>query len=308
MVEIRRTNSSPQLSTAIRTLLAGGFSLLRAERAPGYALIFTQRTDEFAATQAHCFVVAEDALGPSQIDAARIAANHHNSQLVVVGTAPTDPNALSWERFVNLFGGPVTAASVFDTSFVDSLLVLARNELPSGLEGRADDLFEGYVHSAFEFVFGGRVVRYGQNRRFEARPDGIIIPHWRFAALYDAKAYSDGYEVSADGIRQFCSYVEDFHSRYSAFVPHLTSFIVVSSTFPHDDSTLEGRSRDLYGKCHVPLCFLTAAHLAEVLALLIDQPRARLSIDWPRILADPILHPSRVREELSALGRDRLLP
>jgi len=122
------TGRAPHLPTAIRTLLAAGFSVLRAERAPGYALIVTQRTDEFGATHVHSFQVAEGALGPAQLEAARIASNHHGSQLVIVGSAAGEPHALSWERFINLFGGPVSATSVFDPSFADNLLILSRNE------------------------------------------------------------------------------------------------------------------------------------------------------------------------------------
>jgi hypothetical protein len=184
---------------------------------------------------------------------------------------------VEWDRFINLFGGPVFSASPFEPDFVEHLITLGGNQVPEGLEGRADDLFEVYVRIALEFVLGTRVVRYGQNRRFEARPDGIILPYRNFAALYDAKAAQDGYEVTADTMRQFKSYVDDFSSRYQSYL-RLNAFVVISGTFRHGSETLARRSRELLVECGVPLTFLTASSLTDIIALLAQHPKTRRSI------------------------------
>ena len=156
---------------------------------------------------------------------------------------------------------------------------------------------------ALEFMLGTRVVRYGQNRRFEARPDGIILPYRNFTALYDAKASREGYEVTAETIRQFKSYVEDFSSRYQSYLA-LNTFVVVSGMFAHETDTLARRSRELFAECRVPLVFLTTGALAEIIALLAQHPKARRSIHWPRIFAEPIIRLQHVRTELEAVLRD----
>src|SRR6266850_8122845 len=214
----QRTDNRPDVSIAVRTLTTGGFILESAERNPGYILLHMSRIDEFGASHHYCFAVAEEHFGQAQVETARIAAEYRHAQLVLIGRNDSTLPTVEWDRFINLFGGPVFSASPLEPDFADHLIALGHNRLPDGLQGRADDLFEAYVHVALEFMLGTRVVRYGQNRRFEARPDGIVLPYRNFAALYDAKAYREGYEVTAETIRQFKSYVEDFSSRYQSYL------------------------------------------------------------------------------------------
>jgi hypothetical protein len=153
-----------------------------------------------------------------------------------------------------------------------------------------------------------RVVRYGQNRLFEARPDGIILPYQEFSALYDAKAYSGGYEVTATTIRQFRSYVEEFQQRYNAYLPRLHAFIVISGRFPHEEATLEDRSRELLSECGVPLAFLTCDVLAEIVTQLSNSPRTRRAIEWKRVFSDAIVDSNRVAKEIEAVKKDQVVP
>ncbi len=193
--------NSPDLSIAVRTLTAGGFLLEGAERNPGYVILHMSRIDEFGATHRYCFALAEDHFGESQIAAARIAAEHHHAQLVLIGQNESHFPTVAWDRFINLFGGPVFSTSPLEPDFAEHLIALGHNQLPASLQGRADDLFEAYVRVALEFVLGTRVVRYGQDRRFEARADGLVLPYHNFAALYDAKAYQEGYEVTGSSTK-----------------------------------------------------------------------------------------------------------
>ena len=114
--------------------------------------------------------------------------------------------------------------------FIENLVILGHNQVPENLSGKADDLFEIYVHTALEFILGGRVVRYGQARLFEERPDGLAIPNPHFVALYDTKAYTNGYKVTENSIRQFESYINYFVSIYSDWYK-LNSFINISGEF-----------------------------------------------------------------------------
>jgi hypothetical protein len=214
---------------------------------------------------------------------------------------------VEWNRFLNLFGGPVYSTSPFDPEFGARLVTLGRNKLPPGLSGAPDDLFEVFVRVALEFILGGRVIRYGQERRFEARPDGLALPRHGFTLMYDAKAYTTAYPVTAESIRQFKSYVEDFRRRYNPYL-RLNAFVVVSTKFEQGQSALEERNREMIAECSVPLVFLRSAVLSDIIQLIAGRPSARGAINWARVFADPIVSVKRVSREMIAIDKDGILP
>jgi hypothetical protein len=298
----------PDLSIAVRTLITGGFILESAHRNPGYAILSMMRRDEFGQIHHYCFVIAEDLLSTTQIEAARIAATHEHAILVLVGPVSTKDTSIPWQRFMNIFGGPVLDMTPLEPEFPDRLVQLGHNILPPGLHGEPSDLYELFVRAALEFVLGMRVIRYGQDRLFEARPDGISLPDHGFTALFDAKAYKDGYEVTTTTLRQLQEYVVDFSKRYNAYLPRLNTFILISSTFQQKDDALETKSRDLLASCGVPITFVTSNVLAQVIRIFIENPAARRSVNWSRIFADPILDIGRVQTELRTVLRDGIIP
>ena len=137
----QRTDNRPDLSIAVRTLTAGGFILESAERNPGYSLLHMSRMDEFGAGHHYCFAVAEERFGHTQVVTAQIAAEHRHAQLVLIGPNNSTLPTVEWDRFVNLFGGPIFSASPLEPDFADHLIALGHNRSPDGLQGRADDLF-----------------------------------------------------------------------------------------------------------------------------------------------------------------------
>lgn len=302
-------STPPRLTTAVATLISAGFALESVERNPGYAVLLLSRRDEFGTRQAYAFAVAEDRLlTATHVEAARITANHHGATLVAVGETTAAVPTVPWDRFINLFGGPVSSQSPWETDFGGHLIELGHNRLPAGLSGRPDDLFEIHVRLALEFILAGRVIRYGQERRFETRPDGIALVDERFRALYDAKAYSSGYPVTADSVRQFKSYVDDFSKRYQAFLPRLNAFIVISGTFEQRDATLGDRSREFLAASGIPLSCMRAETLAAAVALGTQYPAARRSINWGRVFADPVVDQRRIADEFEAVRRDLIVP
>jgi hypothetical protein len=304
---ISLNSNPPNLQVAVRTLTIGGFALEKASRFPGFALIYMYRYDEFGVKQQYCFSLFENEAEAEQIQSAEIAAKHNKAELVIIGPTQVHekPNVV-WNRFLNLFGGPVYSYSPLEPDFGDYLRQLGFNTLPAGLDGKPDDLFELYVHKALEFIFGCKVHRYGQERRFEARPDGIIIQDKMFSALYDAKAYSNGYDVSLDSIRQFSSYVTEFRNRYSQYFD-LNTFIVISGSFPHSKETLEGRSRQFLSEASIPLVFLTAESVVQIIDLLSNFPSARRSINWRKIFVNPVVDPALVKAELQLINKDKII-
>jgi hypothetical protein len=302
------TPNHPDLAIAIRTLVGGGFVLANVQRKPGYVLLHMDRPDEFGAIQRYCLALAEDGFQEAHVAGAKISADHRHAQLVLVGRGEAnDVPTIDWDRFLNLFGGPIFASTPFEPQFTDRLTQLGFNQLPEGMEGKPDDLYEAYARVALEFVLGTRVIRYGQDRLFEARPDGIVLPYYNFAALYDTKAYAKGYEITVDTIRQFCSYVEEFQSRYRQYLQQLSAFIVISSKFPHRSKTLVKRSRELFATCGVPLVFLTSETLGEIVAYLSARSVARSAINWRRVFVEPIITTKDVQKEVEIVGRDEII-
>jgi hypothetical protein len=298
----------PNLEVAIRTLTFGGYLLEGANRKPGYALIYMDRYDEFGARQKYCFTLFENDPGEGEVQAAEIAAKYKKATLVVISPSiyPNLPS-IEWERFINLFGGPVFSLSPLESEFADHLSQLGHNHLPTGVDGKADDLFEKYIRNALEFIFGCKVIPYGQERRFEPRPDGIIWQREKFTALYDAKAYSSGYAVTANTIRQFSSYVSDFRKRYNQFFT-LNAFIVISADFPHRKSTLESRSREFQADAGVPLIFLKSDMVIEMIKLLAKSPSLRRSISWRKVFTNPVIELSQVKDEIRLIQKDQIIP
>lgn len=300
-------SQTPNLVVAVRTLVTGGFILEDVQRNPGYALLLMKRVDEFGAVNKYVFAVAESEFSQTEIEAIEIYSHHHQSQIVLIGDGLYELPIVQWERFVNLFGGPVYTTYPLEPEFSEHLNLLGHNQLPDGLQGSASDLFEEYVRIGLEFIFAGRVIRYGQERQFEKRPDGIALPNWGFTALFDSKAYKKGYVVSVDTVRQFKDYVEDFSKRYKTYLPRLNAFIVVSGEFPHRTLTLESRSRDLLAACGVPLAFLTTNEFVQIIKAIAGYPSARRSLDWGRIFSDPITTSEKVRIEIEAVRKDGIL-
>lgn len=298
----------PHLQRAGRTLIAAGFRILNVVRNPGYVFIVAERRDEFGASHRYAFALSEGAkLVEAQVRGVEVAASHHNAVPVYIAREADGQEVVEWERFVSLFGGPVFSASPLDLDFRSKLTTLGQNKLPLGLEGRPDDLFEAYVNVALEFVMWGKVVRYGQDRRFEARPDGLVMGS-DFYALYDAKASHSGYDLSTTSTRQFADYIRDFHGRYRAFISQFNTFVVVSHSFQQGRDALLGRSRDLQAECGVPMAFLTADVLADIIEVLSSNPAIRGAIPWRRVVLDVIIDSVRIRDVIEAIMKDQIIP
>ena len=300
--------NTPKIHITVRTLLSGGYVIQTVRREPGYMLFIAYRYDEFGTQQHYCFALADGSMGDAQVEGVKIFARRSQALPVIIGDAVSDLPAIEWLRFVNLFGGPVDDTTPFDPLFSDQLSLLGFNKLPDGLVGKPDDLFEAYTQAALEFIFAGRVIRYGQERLFEPRPDGLAIPNPNFTALYDAKAYSDKYDVTLETTRQFSSYVWDFQRRYASYRQRINAFIVVSGGFQQKRETLESRSRELISECNVPLSFITASDLGVIITMLREHPSTRQSINWARVFADPVVKPDRVRRDMDAILKDGIIP
>jgi len=291
----------------VRTLIGNGFVVDNVSRRPTYALFACHRFDEFGVSVPYVFALADAPLDdPASAAVARVAA-HRKAHALIIGESSLDLPSLAWDSFIARCGGPIKSWLPLEPSFPDTLSALGHNQVLPGVEGKADDLFEEYAQVALQFVLGNRVIRYGQDRRFEPLPDGIAFARDQVILLYDAKAYSAGYPVTKESVRQFSDYVNVFHQKYEHYVGRVYAFVVVSGHFAVGKRAKENQSRAMYEACRVPLVFLTADELGAATALLVQQPAFRTALNWRTVFSGTDITSEAIRTQIESTQKDGLV-
>jgi len=299
-------NEIPDL---MRTILSAGFDVTTVQTKPNYVVMELARADEFGIRMKYILAYAGNGPIPAtDVEALEKVSTYKGASLVLVSCSGNtgDSVVLTKTEFFNRVGGIVTSMLPLEPEFGSQLVTLGKNQLPAGLHGSADDLFEAYVHAGLQFLLRGRVLRYGQDRRFEAVPDGLVLSRSAPLMLYDAKASDPRYEFDRTAIRQFADYVRKFHERYESYVGRLYSFVVVSHAF-QDETVLSARSNELYADCGVPMVCLTADALAKIVSLFAEHPALRVVVDWKEIFTSPIVRFEKAEEVIEARKRDRIV-
>jgi hypothetical protein len=299
-----------EISNMVHTLVGSGFQLQSASNKPSHIVIRAYRTDEFGLSRRYVFAYAgSNVLTDSAITGLQTVARSDAASLVIIGAVKTtqqDLQVLTLDQFVGRLGGSIPSLLALEADYPSQLTELGFNRNPPGLIGNPDDLFEAYVHAGLQFILQDKVIRYGQDRRFEVVPDGVVLGRGAFQLLYDCKAYSDGYPISRNTIRQFADYTRGFHARYENFIGRVHAFLVISSDFKND-SSVDERSKELYAECQVPLVFMTAASLGAIVSLFADSPRYRGAIDWRSIFSKPLVETNDVKKSLRARKKDKVI-
>lgn len=302
-------NPRERVVTLTTTLFAQGFLLESTRRVADALLMTYTREDEFGVKIPYLVALAENRLEEPALEAIRLVADREAAHLVIIGetSSASEVPVLSFDQFLARFGGGIRSLLPLEETFSEQLNQLGHNQVPPGLRGTADELFEVYVEAGLQFLLGRRIVRYGQERRGESVPDGVAVRQGGYI-LYDAKAAKDGYEVTAAAIRQFSKYVNDFHNRYLQLFGRAYVFLVVSGSFANDSNSLIARSQELYAQTGgVSLVFLDAGTLGDVVAYFSQHLQLREATDWNLVFANPIIKASTIKGIAEAAGRDGLL-
>jgi hypothetical protein len=297
------TNEIPEF---VRTLFAVGFDVLSVTHQPNFTLVDAVRNDEFGLAHRYAFAYAGDqSLSAADRNALLKLPRRNGAQVVTISDTETAKElvVLSRSKFFGKVGGPVSSVLALEPNYSGRLIELGFNRLPPDLRGRPDDLFESHVHAGLQFLLCGRVIKYGQERRFEAVSDGVTIGKNSPLMLYDCKSSEHQYEFSKAASRQFADYVNDFHRRYEQSVGRLYAFLVVSSAF-QEIETLRGRSDELYSACSIPMVCLTTETLADLVSLFSSNVAFRSIVDWKNVFRAPIVDVTLAREQLAARQRD----
>jgi hypothetical protein len=300
----------PTKAELICTLMGGGFTFETADPKPNYLTIKVSRTELLGVRMSYLIAFTRCPISSHDVASLVAEADERRAALVIVGDALEDTTGvpvLTYPQFADRLGGDVLSLLPLAPEFGSRLVHLGGNRLPRGLSGKPDDLFEEYVHAGLQFLFRGRVVRYGQERRGEPVPDGVVLAEGAPLFLYDAKAAGDGYKMSMEAVRQFSDYVQEFHKHYERTVGRLSAFLVLSGKFVDSEDVLEERSRTVQAKSQVPLAFLDTRTFGGIVKLLINQPLFRQSVDWDMVFARPVVRLQDVQKSLRALARDSVI-
>jgi hypothetical protein len=227
--------------------------------------------------------------------------------LVVSPKVPEGHHHVTPTRFFELLGGAVDDSLVQRPTLSADLASLGRGTVPEGLDGRPDELLEHFVWASLQYLIGQRARPWGTDRRFEPLPDGVLPGAGGLVLLYDTKAYKEPYEVSADDLRRYATYVRDFNDRYGHYFGPVYAFIVVSGAFAQNDAQRDGRSQELFTACRTPLCFLASESLGELVARIRGKAHLRSSVDWKRVFAARSVRVETVDEQLRSLEKDALV-
>jgi hypothetical protein len=292
-------------------LVGAGFTVTNTTTKPSYFVAHAKRFDEFGIASRYVFgYCTSGALSAADRATLNKLALENLASLVIAGNIEPGTDGvgvcIGKEDLLAKLGGAVMSLLPLEPEYTAQLLSLAKNQLPDGLIGKADDMFERYVHAGFQFLLRGRVLRYGQERRFEALPDGLVLNSSAPLMLYDCKATESVYEITRDTIRQFADYVRSFQARYGNYLEEPHAFVIVAPDFQRL-STLHGRSNELYAHCHVPLVCLTASALAACVRLFVERPLLRTAIDWKEIFVPPMVEVSNLEKQVTARVNDRVI-
>jgi hypothetical protein len=308
----------------IRTLVASGFIIEKVEPKPNFTALLGWSVDQFGVPQRHQFAFAEERQLPrADVEMLTKLARRRRAAPVVIGQVSpgaidADPNGglpgpdsvtvRPLGAFLARLGGGITSYLPLEPEYASQLSALGRNQLPIGLTGKADDLFEAYVAEGLAFLLQARVVRYGQERLFEAMPDGIVLGANGLTLPYDAKAYKDGYKMVAGSVRQFADYVRQLRQRYSGMMEPVHAFVVLSGFFQGGQAVFQERYQEMYAEAQVPLVYLDADTLGELVRMFVQHPAYRATISWRSHFSRPAVSAEAVLAELTKRKQDGILP
>lgn len=298
-----------EISNIVSTFITNGFEIDQMERFPKGNIIFNiLKLDKLGAIIKYSFLFSKDKNESSLTDSLITFSKNFGSKPLIVSDNFVSDNCTThaFQKFYDFFGGIVNTGLILIPNLPDILEELGINKLPAVLQGDAFDLHELYVKECFQFILQSPTRRYGKDRLFESIPDGIVICKNGMMILYDSKAYSKGFDFTADDIKRFASYVDEFNKRYSAVLGKVFTFTVITGKLNPTEKAIGNRSKELYKKCNCNLSCITSRELGNIVQLLQKEPDIRVSILWKNIFAELIINTTLVQKEILRIKKDNL--
>lgn len=291
------------------TLIVNGFHLEDFTRiSKDHSIVSLKKYDGFGAKILYAVLISKKKPSSAIIERLKkIASSKKYSPFIIcVEELNLTYDSYTFDEFYKKIGGVVNTGLVLNPELKGIMKSLGHNKLPLGLDGRPEDLLEIYSKECFQFLFKTPVRRYGIDRSFESVPDGIILCNNTTAYLFDSKAYEGGFKFKSDDINRFERYVEDFNSKYSHILK-IKSFIVISGDFKDSESSLSNRSMELMSRTQVPISCVSSETLAEMVRIIVDNPKYQQSINWSRILVKPLVKLASLNKQIENLEKDKII-
>lgn len=299
------------VSNLICTLTINGFHLGKVERlSPENIILNCHRFDKLGGSVNYLVLLSEDKAESSSCDSLfRMASNDKKAKAILINDhfRSTRFDTYTKEKFFDFFGGMVNTGLVLIPNLPDILDQLGHNKVPTGLEGKADDLHELYIKECLQFIMSSPVRRYGIDRAFQKLPDGVVLGKDRILFPIDSKAYSKGYSMSADDIKRFASYCADFRQRYSNDFGPVYSFLVVTGSLLDSEVTISNRSNELYNECGVKLNCVESKVLGLMVEVLKNEPQFKSALNWKNVFVKPKIELRQFENELDRIRDDKII-
>ncbi|WP_205513028.1 hypothetical protein [Longitalea arenae] len=297
------------LGNILYTLVANGFHVSKIDRLAHNNTIFhIYKYDRLGAKVTYTLLLTEDTTEGIVVETLLAQSQIHYSTPVIINDYFVSSKCKTYTKavFFDFFGGIMNTGLILVPGLPEIMDKLGHNSLPDGLIGRPHDLHEVYVKESFQFIMESPTRRYGIDRSFESLPDGVVLARQGFMLLLDSKAFAEGFEFTADDIRRFERYVNDFRYRYSNFFGQIFSFVVISGHFKDSQKAIAGRSKELYNLCNCTLSCIQSNVLGRIIRLLLSHPVEKSSIDWKNVFNNSMIDVKDVEKELSRIKKDKI--
>lgn len=293
----------------ISTLITNGFHISKVERLSGNnQIINTYKFDKLGAAVRYSILFSDNSGTDNIIKYLKGVSKRYKSRPIIVSDIISTPDLkiFTKDEFFNTLGGYVNTGLILIPNLEEVLDILGHNNLPIGLSGKPDDLHEIYIAECLQFIMSSPTKRYGIDRLFESLPDGIVLGKDKYMILLDSKAYSKGFEFSADDIKRFASYILDFNQRYSQFFGSIFTFVVVTGKFNDSVQSIENKSDELYKLVNCKLTCIQSKELGQIVELIKTKPELRLSLNWKNIFTETIIEKRHVQREITRVEKDKI--
>lgn len=300
-----------ELSNLICTLTINGFHLGKVERlSPDNVILNCHKFDKLGGTANYILLLSDDKTESSSCDTlAKMASHDKKAKAILINNCfeSTRFDTHTKEKFFEFLGGMVNTGLILIPNLPDILDQLGHNKVPTGLAGRADDLHELYIKECLQFVMNSPVRRYGIDRAFQKLPDGVVLGKDRILIPIDSKAYTSGYGISADDIKRYAFYCNDFRQRYSNDFGPVYSFLVVTGSLLDSEEAIANRSSELYNECGVKLNCVESKVLGLIVEALKNEPQFKSALNWKNVFLNPKIELKQFNKELDRIKKDKIL-
>lgn len=266
-------------------------------------IVNATKKDEFGRRHNYEFYFFSEIVSNDYLNKFRL---HQPNNRILVGVDEQIGTDITESQFFDKLSTVIDPGVYLNSDLENILEKLGHNELPQNMKGVAADLLEAYSKECLQFLLGGKGRRYGKERSFESLPDGAILGKG-VNILFDAKAYKNGFNPSADDLKRFQSYINDFNRKYAHFSEKIFSFVVVSGHFEVGEDALDDRSRELYEMCQTTLSFFTTKTLATITKIITENSELIDSLNWKRVLSHSIPNERLIMEQISKIKKDKIV-